>query len=155
MRVIGTKRRPEPLPGIDAVLPRERTDEVLAQSDFVLLLLPATPETENFMNAERLARMKPSAWLLNFGRGHADRRWRPDRRGAGQGDRRRGAGCVPPGTAAGEHPFWRTEGILVLPHIGGPHPQRDSVVAKLLVDNLRRFVDGKAPREVVDRAVGY
>src|SRR6185503_286018 len=39
MRVIGTKRRSATLPGIDAVLPPERTDEVLAQSDFVLLLL--------------------------------------------------------------------------------------------------------------------
>ena len=52
------------------ILPPERTDEVLAQSDFVLLLLPATPETDNFINAERLAKMKPGAWLLNFGRGH-------------------------------------------------------------------------------------
>ena len=46
----------------------DRTDEVLAQSDYVLLLLPATPETENFMNAQRLAKMKPAAYLLNFGR---------------------------------------------------------------------------------------
>ena len=43
---------------------------MLAQPDFLLLLLPATPETDNFINAERLAMMKPSAWLLNFGRGH-------------------------------------------------------------------------------------
>src|SRR5262245_48986195 len=42
MRVIGTKRRGEPVAGVDAVLPPERTDEVLAQSDYVLLLLPAT-----------------------------------------------------------------------------------------------------------------
>ncbi|HET6194309.1 MAG TPA: D-2-hydroxyacid dehydrogenase, partial [Acetobacteraceae bacterium] len=70
MRVIGTKRRAEKLAGVDAVLPPGRTDEVLAQSDFVLLLLPATPETDNFMNAQRYAKMKPSAWLLNFGRGH-------------------------------------------------------------------------------------
>jgi D-2-hydroxyacid dehydrogenase (NADP+) len=70
MRVIGTKRRPVPMPDLADVLPTERTNEVLAQSDFVLLLLPATPETENFINAERLGQMKPSAWLLNFGRGH-------------------------------------------------------------------------------------
>ncbi len=67
--------------GVAEVLPPERTTTVLAQSDFVLLLLPATPETENFINAERLAQMKPTAWLLNFGRGAPDRRCRPDRRG--------------------------------------------------------------------------
>ena len=70
MRVIGTKRRGTAVPHVAELFPPERTDEVLAQSDYVLLLLPATPETENFINAERLAQMKPSAWLLNFGRGH-------------------------------------------------------------------------------------
>src|SRR6195952_843524 len=70
MRVIGTKRRAAALPGLAEVLPADRTAEILAQSDFVLLLLPATPETENFVDAERLRQMKPEAWLLNFGRGH-------------------------------------------------------------------------------------
>src|ERR1043165_1312103 len=69
MRVIGTKRRVAPMPNVAEVLPGSRTDEVLAQSDFVLLLLPATPETDNFINAGKLAKMKPTAWLLNFGRG--------------------------------------------------------------------------------------
>lgn len=70
VRVIGTRRRPEPMANVAEVLPPERTSEVLAQSDFVLLLLPATPETDNFINAERLGMMKAGAWLLNFGRGH-------------------------------------------------------------------------------------
>lgn len=70
LRVIGTRRRPQPVANVAEVLPPSRTPEVLAQSDFVLLLLPATPETENFIDAERLAMMKPAAWLLNFGRGH-------------------------------------------------------------------------------------
>ena len=39
--------------------------------------------------------------------------------------------------------------------IGGGHPQRDRVVAKLFVENLERFLDGKPLKEVVDRAAGY
>jgi phosphoglycerate dehydrogenase-like enzyme len=58
LRVIGTRRRPEPMANVAEVLPAERTPEVLAQSDFLLLLLPATRETDNFINAERLAMMK-------------------------------------------------------------------------------------------------
>ena len=155
MRVIGTRRRPEPMEHVDAVLPPEKTDEVLAQSDFVLLLLPATPETDNIMNAERLAKMKPTAWLLNFGRGHLIK----------DDDL---IAAVKAGTIAGavldvfrqeplpeDHPFWGTEGILVLPHIGGPHPQRDRIVARLFVENLRRFLDGEPLKETVDRAAGY
>src|SRR4029453_13100398 len=69
MRVIGTRRRPEPMTDLAKVLPPEQTAEGLAETDFVLLLLPATAQTDKFINAERLTHMKPSAWLLNFGRG--------------------------------------------------------------------------------------
>ena len=47
------------------------------------------------------------------------------------------------------------EGIVVLPHIGGPHPQRDKFVARLFVENLGRFLDGTPLKEVVDRTAGY
>jgi phosphoglycerate dehydrogenase-like enzyme len=155
MRVVGTRRGGAPLPGLAEVMPSERTAEVLAQSDFVLLLLPATPETENFIDARRLEQMKPGAWLLNFGRGQlvaeADL---VAAVGAG-----RIAGAVldvfrqeplPP-----DHPFWTTERIMVLPHIGGMHPERDAIVARLFVDNLARFLAGAPLREAVDRRRGY
>jgi phosphoglycerate dehydrogenase-like enzyme len=155
MKVIGTKRRPEAIAHVDEVLPAERTDEVLARADFLLLLLPATPATDNFINASRLAKMKPTAWLLNFGRGHLIK----DDDLIAAVKARTIAGAVldvfRQEPLPAEHPFWKTEGILVLPHIGGPHPQRDRFVAKLFVDNLGRFLDGKPLRETVDRTVGY
>ena len=155
MRVIGTRRRPEPTANVAKILPPERTREVLAESDFVLLLLPATPETEDFMNAERLAMMKPGAWLLNFGRGHTIK----DADLIAAVEAKQIAGAVldvfRDEPLPAEHGFWTTEGIIVLPHIGGPHPQRDRFVAQLFVENLGRFLDGKPLREVVDRASGY
>ena len=54
MRVIGVKRTPEPVPGVDAVHTLDQLDVVLAQSDFVVLLLPVTPATENVVNAGAL-----------------------------------------------------------------------------------------------------
>jgi phosphoglycerate dehydrogenase-like enzyme len=153
--VIGTRRHPAPLPHVERVYGPEGTDEVLAASDFVLLLLPATPETRGFMNAARLKRMKPTAYLLNFGRGElvtdADL-----------------VEAVRAHTIAGavldvftaeplpaEHPFWVTAGITVLPHIGGLHPERDRIVGALFADNVARFLAGQPLREVVDRARGY
>jgi len=155
MRIIGTKRTPEPLPNVDKLYGPEGADEVLAQSDFVVLLLPSTPDTENFINTERLGRMKKSAWLFNFARGavivDADL-----------------IAAVKAKTIAGavldvfrkeplpsEHPFWQTEGILVLPHIGGGHPQRGLAVAELYVENAKRFVAGQPLTALVDRARGY
>ncbi len=155
MRVIGTKRDVADIPHVSKVVGPEHTDEILAESDFVVLLLPATPATENFVDAARLARMKPTAWLLNFGRGALVK----------DDDL---VAAVRAGTIAGavldvfrteplpaEHPFWAEEKIMVLPHIGGLHPQRDSMVAALLVENLRRFVDGAPLTQLVDRKAGY
>jgi phosphoglycerate dehydrogenase-like enzyme len=155
MRVIGTKRRPQAIVGVDQVFLPERTSDVLAQSDFVLLLLPATPDTENFINTKTLSQMKPGAYLLNFGRGHLI----ADADLIAAVEEKRIAGAVldvfrqeplPP-----EHPFWNTDRILVLPHIGGGHPTRDAIVARLFVENLGRFLDGKPLTEVVDRNTGY
>ncbi|NQW51890.1 MAG: D-2-hydroxyacid dehydrogenase [Rhodospirillales bacterium] len=155
MHVIGTKRRPTRIPNVAEVLPPERTDEVLSQSDFVLLLLPATPDTENFIDAKRLARMKPSAWLLNFGRGQIIND--ADLMAATKDKKIAGAllDVFRQEPLPAEHPFWKAEGIVVLPHIGGPHPQRDRFVARLFVDNLKRFLDGEPLKEVVDRTAGY
>jgi len=155
MRVIGTRRRPEPMADVAEVFPAARTPEVLAQADFLLLLLPATRETDNFINAERLGMMKPSAWLLNFGRGHLIKD--DDLIAAVKANKIAGAvlDVYRQEPLPAEHPFWKTEGIIVLPHIGGPHPQRDRIVAGLFVDNLRRFLDGRPLKEVVDRKAGY
>jgi len=155
LRVIGTRRRPEPMDCVAEVLLPERTPEVLAQSDFVLLLLPATPQTDDFINSERLAMMKPGAWLLNFGRGHLIKD--DDLIAAVKAKKIAGAvlDVYRQEPLPVEHPFWSTEGIIVLPHIGGPHPQRDQIVARLFVENLGRFLDGKPLKEVVDREAGY
>jgi phosphoglycerate dehydrogenase-like enzyme len=155
MRVIGTRRNAAPFEHVAEVFASARTDAVLGQSDFVVLLLPATPETDRFMNPERLSQMKRSAWLLNFGRGHLI----DDDALIAAVTREQIAGAIldvfrqePLPTT---HKFWTTPGITVLPHIGGPHPERDKIVARLFVENLRRFVDGAPLKEVVDRAKGY
>ena len=155
LRVIGTRRRPQPMEGVAEVLAPERTPEVLAQSDFVLLLLPATRQTDDFINAERLAMMRPGAWLLNFGRGHLIRD--DDLIAAVKAKKIAGAvlDVYRQEPLPAEHPFWTTDGIIVLPHIGGPHPRRNQIVARLFVENLGRFLDGKPLNEVVDREAGY
>jgi phosphoglycerate dehydrogenase-like enzyme len=155
MKVIGTRRSAAPLPHVAKAYLPEATDEVLGASDFVLLLLPATADTENFMDARRFRAMRPTAWLLNFARGalvvDADL-----------------IDAVRSKTIAGavldvfrkeplpaDHPFWTTEGIIVLPHIGGLHPTRDEAVAEVFVANAARFFAGAPLLTAVDRTRGY
>jgi phosphoglycerate dehydrogenase-like enzyme len=155
MRVIGTKRRPQPMDHVAQVFAPERTPEVLGQSDFVLLLLPATSQTIDLIDAKRLSMMKPGAWLLNFGRGQLIK----DNDLIAAVKEKQIAGALldvfRQEPLPADHAFWTTEGIIVLPHIGGPHPQRDEIVSRLFVENLMRFLDGKALKEVVDRKAGY
>lgn len=66
MRVLGNQRRLDELPEPIEPAPLER---VLAESDFVVLTCPLTPETHHMMNAARLASMKKTAFLINVGRG--------------------------------------------------------------------------------------
>ena len=155
LTVIGTRRDPRPVPHVARVLPPEGTDEVLGAADFVLLLLPVTPATRDFMNAARLATMRPTAWLLNYGRGElvVDADLVEAVRG------RVIAGAVldvfRTEPLPADHPFWATPDITVLPHFGGLHPARSELVAQLFVDNLRRFLDGEPFLHVVDRVRGY
>jgi phosphoglycerate dehydrogenase-like enzyme len=155
MRVIGTKRDGAPVPHVERVFRPEQTDEVLAQADYLVLLLPSIDETRGIMNARAFGRMKPTAHLLNFGRGDLvvdDDLVQAVRE-------RRIAGAVldvfTTEPLPAEHPFWTTEGIVVLPHVGGLHPQRDDLVAELWVDNLAAFLAGRPLRAVVDAARGY
>jgi phosphoglycerate dehydrogenase-like enzyme len=155
MTVIGTSRSTTPVPHVARLHPPEATAEVLAAADFVLLLLPVTGETRGFMSAERLRQMRPGAWLLTFGRGELV----VDAELVEAVKSRVIAGAVldvfSTEPLPQEHPFWTTEGIVVLPHIGGMHPRRDDLVATLVADNLGRFLSGQPLRELVSRERGY
>ncbi len=155
MRVIGTKRRPDTDAG-PRRRPADRTDQ---RSAGAIRLRPAAAARHagdrKFHQCRTPGQMKPSAWLLNFGRGHLIHD--DDLIAAAKAKTIAGAvlDVFRQEPLPKEHKFWTTEGILVLPHIGGPHPQRDRIVARLFVDNLGRFLDGKPLKEVVDRAAGY
>jgi glyoxylate/hydroxypyruvate reductase A len=155
MRVIGVKRDGRPVPHVERVWGPEGIDHLLAQSDYVVLLLPATAETRDLMTRERLERMKPTAWLLNFGRGELV----VDDALVDAVEARRIAGAVVDvfrtEPLPSEHPFWTTDGIVVLPHVGGLHPERDRLVAELFVENLGRFATDRPLLHVVDRSLGY
>src|SRR5918994_4319491 len=123
---------------------------MLGVSDFVLVLLPSTRDTENFINKDRLRAMKPTAWLLNFGRGAliVD----ADLIAAVQSKAIAGAvlDVFREEPLPATHPFWKTEGIMVLPHLGGGHPQRGAAVADMFAENARRYLEGKPMNALVD-----
>ena len=127
---------------------------MLAESDYVVLLLAGDAGDARLHELGAAQAHEAGAYLLNFGRGELI----VDADLIDAVTARTIAGAVLDVFATeplpAEHPFWGTEGITVLPHIGGLHPGRDGVVAELFVENLERFLAGQPLLHAVDRAAG-
>lgn len=160
MRVIGTRRHPQPdapLPaGFSQVGGPDDLDRFLGESDFVAVCCQWTPETTNLINAERLARMKPGTVLANVARGEivdeaalADALARDHLRGVVL-DVYNGEFSGPPPDA-----LWRDPRVLVTPHISGASDESRHGAIDVFCDNLRAYVDGKPLQNVIDWTLGY
>jgi len=175
-RVIATRRRPEagsqaadgshaadgagdePFLGsamLDRVLPPERLPELLAESDFVVLAAPLTPDTHGLISDEAISQMKPGAWVINVARGELI-------------DERALARALRDGRLGGavldtflEEPLPPTSSLYDLPNvILTPHTSWSSTrvldrSVDLFCENLRRFADGRPLVNVVDPDAGY
>src|SRR5271169_6800729 len=67
MKVIGTKRTPQPVEYVDEVLAPSQLEKLLKNSDHVVNVTPLTPETTKMFGKKEFAAMKPSAVFYNFG----------------------------------------------------------------------------------------
>jgi phosphoglycerate dehydrogenase-like enzyme len=90
----------------------------LPQANVVVNLLPLTPETERFVDATFLARMKPGALLVNAGRGKTvdtDALLEALR----SGHIRAALDVTDPEPLPADHPLWQAPNVLITPHIAG------------------------------------
>jgi phosphoglycerate dehydrogenase-like enzyme len=157
MRVIAVREhldneRPQ---GVDEVFSSSELDQVLQESDYVVLSVPVTPETEGLINAKRLAKMKSTAYLINVGRGQLI-----DEAAllvALRGQKIGGAALdvfieepLPP-----DSPLWDLENLLITPHTAGLTEKMWERHYKLFTENLRRYMAGEELLAVVDKKKGY
>ena len=153
VRVLGVSRSGRAVRGVDRVFRLSRLDRALTEADFVVLTLPLTNGTRGVLGASALAAMKPTAWLLNIGRGAV-----VDEAALLAALReRRIAGAVLDVFATeplpAEHPLWGLDNVVVTPHISGPSTPAE--ITPVFNDNLARWLAGRPLRHVVDRARGY
>jgi D-3-phosphoglycerate dehydrogenase len=118
-------------------------DEVLKQSDIVLLHCPLNEETRGMINAQKLAQMKPNAILVNMARGPIVNT--EDLIDALQ--KKQIAGAVldvfdqePP--LAPADPLLALDNVLVTPHIGFATAEAMDIRAEIVFDNLQSWLDG-------------
>jgi len=157
MRVIAVrehveKENPE---GVQEVFAPSAIDQMLKQSDYVVLAAPLVAATTGLINADRLAAMKPDAYLINVGRGA-----QVDEAALVEALRtRRIAGAaldvferepLPP-----ESPLWGLDNLLITPHTAGLTEKLWHRHYELFSDNLRRYMGRQPLRFVVDKHKGY
>ena len=158
MRVLGTSRRSRQAPdGVDRMYRMDEAVNMVAEADFVAVVVPETPETEGIVSEGLLAGMKRGAVIL-------DCSGRPSLYDYGSMDRalasgRLGGVCFQP---AGESPgmppddsdFWMRENVVVVTCRGTSFEQENLCVG-LFFENLRRFESGQPLLGLVDKTAGY
>jgi len=141
MKVVITSRseRPNALP----------LEELLKTSDFVSLHCPLNAETKHLINKETLKLMKPTAYLINTGRGSLIKE--PDLIEALQSNVIAGAGLDVQETEPppADSPLYEMENVILTPHIGWKRLETRQRLMDIVADNLAAFLQGK-PVNVVD-----
>lgn len=159
MRLIATRRsathRQRDVEGVDELLPARELLDLLKDSDYVYLSLPATPATDNLIGEEELRAMKPTAYLINVARGQIVNE--PALLQALKEGWIAGAALdvfaqepLPP-----ENEIWALPNVFMTAHHAGT---TDSFLPRLtdhLCENLRRYLAGEPLLSQVDRALGY
>jgi phosphoglycerate dehydrogenase-like enzyme len=153
MLVLAVDPAPRAAAGVEAVWPVERLPDLLAQSDFVIIAAPHTPRTTRMIGRAQLRQMKPSAHLINVGRGAIVSL--DDLVAALQADEIAGAALdvfetepLPPNS-----PLWGMgDRVILTPHVAGYSPRIAGRHLAVLLDNVRRFSRGETLVNVVSKA---
>jgi phosphoglycerate dehydrogenase-like enzyme len=154
MRVIGWRRTAAACPDVERLYAgRDELLPFVAACDFVVLVLPATKDTQSVFAKEVFAAMKPSTYLINVGRGAV-----VDETALAEAIRRgsiAGAALdvfeeepLPPSSA-----LWDLEQVLITPHVSGPVVPEE--VVGCFLDNLSNYRSGEPLQRQVDRVRGY
>jgi D-3-phosphoglycerate dehydrogenase len=128
-------------------------DDLLAQSDFVVLLTPLTPETTKLIGERELSRMKPDAILVNAARGPVVDEQALIR--ALQNGRIAGAGLdvYEQEPVSPDSPLLKMKNVVTLPHIGSATKATRLKMAMIAAHNMIEALSGKMPPNAVNPEV--
>ncbi len=143
------------LPKIHQLWPEEKLDDLLRESDIVILTLPLLDDTTGIISREALQRMPDGGYLINVGRGRlVDEAALID---ALTSRRLSGAGLdvtqlepLPPSS-----PLWELPNVIITPHVAAQSFDRNDRVTELFCENLDRFTGGRQLKNLVDKQLGF
>ena len=148
MTVVGISGSPRPAPGFDRMASRSDLLEIVRELDYLVVLIPMSNEARHIINAEVLAAMKPTAYLVNVARG-------------GVVDEAALIAALQSGQIAGaaldvyaqeplpaDSPLWETKNLTVIPHLGGYSQGYENRAMPTIEGNMRCFLNGEPKRMI-------
>jgi phosphoglycerate dehydrogenase-like enzyme len=151
--VTGLSRSGEQKSGFDRVMPSEQLHEFLQEIDYLLAILPHTPDTDNLLDAEALKKLRKHAYFINIGRSNVvDDNALVD---ALRNKRLAGAALdvfdeepIPK-----DSPLWETPNLTITAHIAAvSYP---SIIVPIFIENYHRYTNKEPLNYVVDFEAGY
>jgi D-2-hydroxyacid dehydrogenase (NADP+) len=144
MHVVGISESTRQPPGFDAIIPRHELPRGAALADFLVLIVPHSPKTENLIDASVLRAMKPSAYLINVARGGV-----LDEKAllaALRAKQLAGAALdvFRASPLSADDPLWEAPNVLITSQIGGMSDVYLQQAYPIVRDNLRLFLSDKA-----------
>lgn len=159
MRVLAVKRHVSPSHGSDPLVEQmyspDRRIEMISRCDYVVAAAPLTPETRGMIAEPEFAAMKPTAVVINVGRGPVIQE--AALVSALSLGRIKGAALdvfdhepLPDG-----HPFYKLENVLLSPHCADHTPDWLDRAMQFFIEQFKRFQKGEPLMNVVDKKLGY
>jgi glyoxylate reductase len=118
-------------------------DELLAESDFLVLMVPLTPKTRGIINAAALAKMKPTATLINMARGPVVDTAALAEAMLAQRLYHAALDVTDPEPLPRDHPLLTLDNVTITPHLGSATVQTRIKMAEISAENLLRGVRGE------------
>ena len=153
MRVIGYSRGGAPVDGFECVFPADRLVEFLPLPDYLVSVLPDTPETFELLDEQAFQLMRNECYLVNVGRGNVI-----DESALEAALQRAEIGgavldVFQQEPLPADSPLWDAPGLTVTAHMAAKSHPPD--IARIFVENYNRFVAGKTLNHVIEFERGY
>jgi phosphoglycerate dehydrogenase-like enzyme len=156
MRVLGVRRDATVgAHGVEAMVGPDRLLDLLPEADFLVLTVPLTHETQGMIGERELRAMKPTAYVVNIGRGGTIQEGtlaRALREGWIAGA---GLDVFETEPLPQDSPLWAMDNVIITSHYAGLTPRYHERAMAIFLDNLHRYQAGKPLRNVVDKRLGY
>ncbi len=158
MRVIATRRgesRTGRARNVDIMLPRSGLEQLLRESDFVVLSVPLTAETEKLIGEAELRLMKPTAVLINIARGKIIDEVALSRAVKEGWIAGAGLDVFETEPLPAESILWGLPNVILTSHISGGIGSLTKEATDVFCRNLARYLEGKKLLNLVDKRKGY